>query len=302
MDQPSNVQFGVLCSFGAMMLFCVGDAFAKHYMQFFTVFQIVAITFTGAMVLSGIHAWLTKLNLKAVHSRTTVIVYGALFLMEMLAFFLALRHMNFSVVFIFVMAIPIVASQLAQLLLNEPLSLRRKIALVLAFAGVLCTVLMRHDGVNLLEITVWGVFFSLMNIAFGASKVVYLRKYGGHEDPKILNFWSLVLIAVATLALACYEGEPLVWRSEAAWLMIVPLLCFFGEWLYLLSYRHAPTTMIAPVMYSQLIAAIAIGVLFFGETLTWPQIAGSVMVMLAGLAFYWPDSKKFKIAVADKAG
>jgi drug/metabolite transporter (DMT)-like permease len=56
------------------------------------------------------------------------------------------------------------------------------------------------------------------------------------------------------------------------------------------AYRRADATVLAPFLYFNLLAAIAIGFLWFGESLNWPTVAGLLAIVLGGLiALARPD-------------
>ncbi len=291
MSDSASQRLGLFYSLGAMLLFCVSDAAVKHSLTSLSVFQLMALGNFGAVLLCGLYAWFKKVDLLHVNNKAVVGFYGTLYLLEMAAFFTALSQMDFSILFVFVMTIPIVAAKLANLWLKEPLSLRRHAALVLAFTGVLLTVLLRHDGANLLQVTFWGVMFAILDIAFCATKMVFLRRYGQGENPQALNFWALAIMMAGGVVMALFDGAPLHLEPGALWLLIYPFGVFLGGLLYVLSYQHAPATIIAPVMYAQLPAAMLIGNLVFGEPLSLPLLAGSAVIALAGLLFYWPSKE-----------
>lgn len=291
MTPNAGQRLGLFYSLAAMLLFCMSDAVVKHGMTSLTVFQLMALGNLGAVILCGAYALYQKVDLLHVRSKRIVAIYGGLYLAEMATFFTALSMMDFSLVFIFVMTIPIAAAKLANLWLGEPLSLCRHVALLLAFSGVVLTVMLQHDGLNLLQVTFWGVVFALLDIAFCAVKMVFLKKHGGEENPQALNFWALAIMMAGGMVLALVEAKPFAPGPDVVWLLLYPFGVFLGGLFYVLSYRHAPATVIAPVMYVQLPAAMVIGTLFFGEELTLPFWAGTVLMALAGLMFYGPERK-----------
>lgn len=287
----SDMQLGVSSSLGAMLLFCLMDAIIKHFVAGISPFQVMAFTYIGAALLCGLYAVFKLVDLMNVTSPRNVIIYGSLYLLEMIVFFYALQQLDFSLVFIFVMTIPIVAAKLANIFLHEPLSMRRHIALLLAFAGVLVTVFMESGNASLIEASLFGVVCALLDIVVCAAKIVFLRKYGGLENPQTLNFWALIIMAAGGVVLTLIEAQPVTVTADMLWLVIVPILTFFAGLLYVLSYRFAPASIIAPLMFTQLVWGTLIGVFFFGEDLTPAFLTGASVMCAAGLLFYWPEKR-----------
>lgn len=287
----SDVQLGVFSSLGAMILFCLADAIIKHFVADISPFQVMAFTYIGAALLAGFYAGIKRIDLRKVASPRTVVIYGLLYLLEMTVFFFALQQLDFSLVFIFVMAIPIVAAKLANIFLHEPLSLRRHAALLLAFTGVLVTIFVKSDGSNLAQASLFGVVCALLDVFICATKIVFLRAKGGKEDPQILNFWSLAIMAIGGIGLSLLEAKPVELGIDTIWLGIVPVITFIAGLLYVTSYRFAPASVIAPLMFTQLFWGTLIGIFFFGEDLTPVFCAGAGVLCAAGYLFYWPERK-----------
>ena len=72
--------------------------------------------------------------------------------------------------------------------------------------------------------------------------------------------------------------------------MLVALACIIGVIAYgclMKAMRSGEVSAVAPFRYSRLLFGVGLGVLVFGEALTWPMIAGSSLIVLAGLFILW---------------
>jgi len=81
---------------------------------------------------------------------------------------------------------------------------------------------------------------------------------------------------------------PLVWLP-----MLLELVA--GGLLLIAAYRLAPAIVVAPMQYSQILWAVIMGALFFGEGLNAATVIGIAIIMAAGL---FPTSRSGLVARA----
>jgi drug/metabolite transporter (DMT)-like permease len=101
-----------------------------------------------------------------------------------------------------------------------------------------------------------------------AGSIVVLRRLSAVEArTTIMVITNLTIITVTGLAMI----PVFVWPSgsQLVWLALAGLVDGFGQICLLLAARHAAAALVGVAHYSQLIWAVAIGILFFGE---WPDI------------------------------
>jgi drug/metabolite transporter (DMT)-like permease len=96
-------------------------------------------------------------------------------------------------------------------------------------------------------------------------------------------FYSNLVGAAAMTALV-----PFFWTTPQDW-WIIFLMAFMGgcasvgHYLLILAYRHAPTSVVAPFIYTQIVSAIAVGYIFFGDLPDRWTIIGAAIVIASGL-------------------
>ena len=74
---------------------------------------------------------------------------------------------------------------------------------------------------------------------------------------------------------------------ERGWLALLCASGSFGHFLLIRAYQSAEANTLQPFAYLQLVTASTLGVLVFGETLTWTTIVGASIVVAAGLLNLW---------------
>lgn len=169
---------------------------------------------------------------------------------------------------------PIIAAVLSVLLLGEALTPRKIAALVLGFIGAL-VIVNPAGGANagLLLGVAAGAFFALYMIATRQTRT---------SDP------------VSTLAFQCLFGS-LIMAPLAIWNWSIPtaneLVLFFlmgaismaCHFMTISAFRHAEASLLAPLSYLELLGAVAIGFLAFGDLPDIRIVFGAVLIVAGGL-------------------
>ena len=171
---------------------------------------------------------------------------------------------------------PVVAFALSVLLFKERAGWMRAILLLVSFAGVLIVV---RPGFGM---TV-GLGFALMAGLFHGGDLVATKWIAGDFRPRFLLL-SQLLIGAIVLAPFGIGVTPEVTWSVAILVLISSLGSAFGNLLIVLANRIADGSLIAPLIYSQLIHAAFLGWLVFGEWPDVPSFIGLMIILLSGLA------------------
>lgn len=169
---------------------------------------------------------------------------------------------------------PIIAAVLSILLLGEALTPRKIAALALGFIGAI-VIVNPAGGVNtgLLLGVASGAFFGLYMIATRKTR---------SSDP------------VSTLAFQCLFGavilSPLaIWNwslpgaDELGLLFLMGAISAICHFMTISAFRHAEASLLAPLAYLELIGAIVIGYLVFGDLPGIRIFSGAALVVTGGL-------------------
>ena len=171
---------------------------------------------------------------------------------------------------------PIVSYILSALLLGERVTLLRSLLLGVSFVGVLLVV---RPGFGMTP----GILFAFAAGCFHGGYLVATRWLAGHYRPRFL-LWSQLAIGSVLLAPAGMmdlpQFEPVMWL----WVLLSALGSAAGNYILVLVNRTTPASVVAPLVYSQLIAAMFFGLVVFGE---WPDLltlAALAIILLSGVA------------------
>jgi drug/metabolite transporter (DMT)-like permease len=173
-------------------------------------------------------------------------------------------------------AAPILVTVLAALVLGEAIGWRRWSAVAVGFLGVL---IMIRPGFQVLGT---GHFYALVCTLAGSLAVIILRLIGDRERSPAIFATTLLAVLVAALPLALADWRPVA-SGDLAVMALAGLLQAAGHAAVLRAIRAASPGVLAPFQYSQMLWAVACGVLIFGDRVDPWLLAGMAVVVASGL-------------------
>lgn len=188
----------------------------------------------------------------------------------------ALQVEDIATVFATFFVGPLLSYVLAVIFLREPVTPLRSALVVLGFVGVLIVV---RPGMGAST----GVLWALAGGSFYGAFLTMSRWLGPLGTPLAMTFIQLFIATLLLMPFGLVHFPQL--SIATAGLTATSALCsMLGNLLLLFAYKHAPATRIAPLVYFQLVAAVGLGWLIFGDlpdVWTW---TGLVVILGAGLA------------------
>ncbi|MFW5834432.1 MAG: DMT family transporter, partial [Pseudomonadota bacterium] len=171
---------------------------------------------------------------------------------------------------------PLIASGLAVLLLGERSTWRRWAAVTMGFAGALAVL---QPGAALPLGGLWAV---LAGTLFGGY-VICARLTGQGRDSSLVALFAQTAFAAVVLSpFALWQWSDVDARTVGLVLAIglVSGVCHLAM---LEAYRRSEATLLAPIMYLELVTATVLGLVLFGD---WPNAVawmGMALVVAAGV-------------------
>jgi drug/metabolite transporter (DMT)-like permease len=185
---------------------------------------------------------------------------------------------------------PLFLTLLAMLLLGERIHVYRWTALAIGFVGVVITI-----GPHLtLGGSSIGVLVAFGAAVFSAAAIATLRSMSGAggEHPLAITFY-FSLTTVICSALTAVGGWPMPTREQWLFIVISALFGVSGQLLMTMSYRYAEASTLAPLDYTNLLLAVALGLVFFDEVPHWSMWIGAPLVIAAGLIILWREYRRY---------
>ena len=259
-------------------MFCIvaGDTAGKALTQagahpFFVAWARFAMAALVLLPLSGLRrAELPQL------ANWRILLRGALIVGGIASILTALRTEPIANVFGAFFVGPIISYVLAAVLLKEHVTPARSLLLALGFAGVLLVV-KPGFGAGL------GMGFAVLAGVFYGSFLTATRWLAGGFRPRFLLISQLLVGSALLAPLAFAVGAPAM--TPDIWLLLIGSAAgsAMGNFLLALANRSAPASVIAPLVYTQLIAATILGYAAFGD---WPDalsLTGLAVILTSGL-------------------
>jgi drug/metabolite transporter (DMT)-like permease len=272
----------------AMAGFAVEDAIIKHLSALMPVGQVVLVIGVGGGAIFCLLARARGLRILTGEAlRGPVLLRNLGEMVSAALVVLAIALIPLAVVTAILQAMPLVVTMAAALFLGEPVGWRRWAAILVGFAGVL--MIIRPGSAD---------FDPAALLAVGAVLALTARDLATRRVPATihslqLTAWGFLMVVPAGLLLLVVTLE-------------LPVAPTPGQWGWLLAALVAGTiaytalvgaTRIGDIAattsfrYSRLIFAMAIGVTFFGERPDAMTLAGSALVVGAGLFTLWREMR-----------
>jgi drug/metabolite transporter (DMT)-like permease len=192
---------------------------------------------------------------------------------------IALRHLPLSLFYILVFMSPIVITLLAALFLHERLQLRRILAILAGFAGVVVAV----DPFGASRQGDWaGVAACMVCVACFSANMVWARVITQTETPESLTFLSGALMAVTGFGCMLWRAEPLTMRL-AITLAAMGLFCAAGSICFFIAIKHTSAAHVSQYHYTQLITGALLGYFIWHEKPTVSMLVGGALILLSGV-------------------
>jgi len=194
--------------------------------------------------------------------------------------FWALQYLQLAVTTSIQFTVPILIALMSATFLGHKLDAGRWIAIVLGFAGVV--VILRPGSTEFHP----AMLAALVNAILYSIFMLMTRRLAAYDSPETIQYLPAVGAAVllTPFALAAWEW-PDTWLE---WTVACLLGVFgaMGHYLLALAHRYAPSSVLAPFVYQQVVYMTLFGYLLFGDVprpLVW---VGAAIVVGSGLYLF----------------
>lgn len=273
-------QQGILLMLAALFLFACLDATAKHLSYTYAIPLLVWARYTLHCLLMTVFL-APSLRWRLVATRRPLAqVVRALMLVGTTGFCMAsFRLMPLAETTSIVFVTPLAVSLLAGPILGERVGPLRWTAVIAGFAGVL--LIARPGG----DLSAGGISFALAAAACYTVYQLQTRLLSPTESTLTMLFYTALVGTVAmTLALPWFWRGPLPTLGDTLLIATLGLYGGTGHYLLTRAFRITPVSTLSPFQYSQLIWAILLGWLVFGDLPDGPTALGMAVIAGSGLA------------------
>ncbi len=207
---------------------------------------------------------------------------AAFLILATFCFFLSLTYLPIADALAIFFVQPLVVTVLSALVLKEQVGPRRWAAVFIGFIGTLIIIRPGFAEVNP------GSGLALAAGTFLAVYFVMTRKIAG-QAPAMVTTFQTNLIGAAMMTLAI----PLLWQSPSLgqWAMLASLgvVATLGHFMIVRAYDFAEASLLAPLAYTEMIMATALGWWFFGDFPDGWTITGVAILIGCALYISWRE-------------
>ena len=196
--------------------------------------------------------------------------------------FLAVAKIDISLATVLLNTMPLFITILSVLIARESVGLRRSIAVIIGFFGVVFIILPINASFNLA-----GVVYALLGAIFAGLMFVFIRMLGktNASIPTAIWYNSFgVIVSGMILFLSEYylhnNSISLIYKGLPwSYLLALGLLASFQQFCLAESHRYADASALAPFHYLAIPMGVAFGVILFNETITVKFIVGALIIV-----------------------
>jgi drug/metabolite transporter (DMT)-like permease len=278
----------------SVLCFTILDAITKFMTQRYPVpllvFARYAVQFVAMLVWLG-----PSMRLDLVRtSRLRIQAFrGVLLLASSLFFVNALRSLPLAEATALNYSTPIIVVLMGRLVLRERLTHAR---LAFVGAGVAGMLMIVQPGSDVFH---GASLFGLGAAVFYACYQITTRMLAG-EDPRVLLFYPALMGTVIMSALA----PGFDWPQSMPWTHVLLIICgglfgTLGHFLFILAFRLAPASALTPFTYTQLVWAMLLGWVLYGDFPNGYRIAGMVVIAGSGLLVMLHERRRARLVAID---
>ncbi len=271
---------GIILFLTALFLFAVSDATAKYMTAFFAIPLLLFARYVSHLLFMLV-VTAPVMGREIVYTRRPWLMTGRALVQVASTIFmlLALRVLPLAESTALVFISPVLVALLAGPLLGEKLRIGNWLATFAGFAGVLLIV---RPGSALAHL---GVIYPLCSAFCYALYQILTRKLAASEPPLRQLFY---IALVGTLTTSCLL--PTFWTGVMPTPLQVALLLslgFYGgagHFLLIRAFHVTPASTLSPMLYIQLIFAILLGWVVFGQFPDLLTVVGMLVIGGSGLS------------------
>lgn len=277
-DQQATNFRGILLMMAAMGAFCLNDTLTKTTAGELPTGEIIAIRGVFAsLLMAPIVAMTAGLQTIPKIYSLPLLIRNISEIAAVILFLGALFRLPIANVTAILQTLPLTMTAAAAILFKEQVGWRRWSAAAVGLIGVLLIV--RPGSVDFS----WWYLSAIVAVVFITSRDVATRFIAKTTPSIVITFITAFVVMMAGCGLGLTENWVVPSYGAVVRLAAAAVLVLIGYYAMIECWRGSEISVIAPFRYSVVLWAMAFGYLFLGEVPDPWMIAGSSIVVVAGL-------------------
>ena len=285
-----NIPVGVFLLFLELVLSVVIASSVKFLSDDLDIFSILFFRYSLSLPLLLLYGFYVHGKNVFVVKQKGVLLARIIFgLIGLSCWYLTVIYLTLSVATVLLHTSPIFITIFAPFMTSEKVGLRRFLAVIIGFTGVIILINPNLDGS--FAYSVIGLLFGAGATIFGALMFITLRMLGSKDAPVPTAIWYNFIGAIVFGLLTSFTNgvsslEIIV--NEGFWLLLafIGVSASFQQYLMAKSHQLAPVTVLAPVHYSAIPLSMFVGVLYFGDVIDLRFLIGTAVIVCSTLYIF----------------
>jgi drug/metabolite transporter (DMT)-like permease len=269
---------GILLIIAAVSTFAVMDTTAKYLSRTYPVPAVVwARYFVQAIFMLVVLGPRLKLDLVRTRRPRLQILRGITLALATALFFSALSLMPIAEASAITFVSPLLLTALSVLLLRERVPPVAWVAVAAGFVGVL--IIIRPGG----AVFSFAAVLPLMTACCFAGYQIMTRQLAGVDSSFTTLFYAALVGTVLTSLVVPFFWHPPETVLHGLLFLMLGVLGAVGHFVLIRAFHHAPASVLAPFVYSQLVAVLLLGYVVFGEFPDQWSLVGMAIIVTSGV-------------------
>lgn len=276
--QTSASLKGIAAMIVAAFLLTLNDAASKWLMQTYPVWQVLSVRQICSLlvILPYIH-FVTGWRVVKVTNRPGMALRSVFFIATTGTIIVSFSLLPLALVTAIAFASPLFVVAFAHLFAIEKVGLRRWLAVLAGFAGVLVIVRPGASGFEL--VLILPVFAAL----FAGCRDIVTRSLSRTESSISILLWSNLAVVAFALSVATAQGWQAITGGAALLLLLNGALNAGAHFLIIEALRLGEASLVSPFRFSGLIWATMLGLVIWGEFPDGWTLAGAALLVASGV-------------------
>ena len=260
----------------------VMDAISKELTNYFEVAQVLwsRYFFHAAIVIAYLLSFqprsVFKSNKPKLQIQRSFLLFGAT-----VAMYTSLKYLPLADAAAVQFFSPVLVTILSSHFLGEKIGVRRYIAVITAFCGVIIII---QPGADFR----WAIILPVITAFLLAIFLIQTRKLSDYDNSYTTLFYSTL---VGVIFLICVA--PFFWRqpnvTEFLLMGLQGGLRAAGHLAIIKGFQYATASFLSPFLYSQLIVASVLSVMYLGDPLTIEIFIGAGLIVISGIYIWYRE-------------
>ena len=282
-----NIISGVSIGFLGYTMFVILDTIIKKYLvNDYSVFQInfyiCLFSFIPTLItIQILHKW-KSLNNNIVFLQLFRGIFG---LISGALVVNSFRNHALNEIYPILFSAPLFLTMLSYFFLNEKVGIRRWMAVIIGFIGVL---IVSRPGTIHFSISYLGLILSALLMSVN---IALVRKFSSNQSSISFTFYAF-LSATIVNGLLTINNHIIMSFSDTLILLLCGIICGLAGNCLTIASKFLESSVFAPIQYSQIISGSILGFFIFNDLPDFYEIVGSIVIVLSGIYIIYRETIK----------